>query len=840
MKPQLLTFLFSFALFILGLNSHAQVQVWNPKYPSPSLRATNTYYLAVRSNELQIHNRSLEKDTFIQFNGNYDLKLYDAYDDVIVVGPPMAEWYWVSEDGGSSWDSIYGNSSIMGEHIYLRNQNEHLGISSSGISRSINGGQSWTTKTYNNMYSHFVNGNHVLLLFNDRIEISNDFGSTFKSLAVPVFSGYGCISETGNILLSMNQSLFGKQMTIFSDDQGTSWDTINNVRLSNIRFISESKVLHFDNKVFLLDLTNKTNCLLNVQDFGGMGFSFESCSTLNDSVFVFGKNIVQFPLDQISCFIPTEANNPKLKLEWADMYVSSTSDPIQGSISIQKIDDRVIFRLSNNQKLFASDGSDTLLIHNILVYDEQGNRLNAYHENLSGNKYFYPTLLPLPPDKGYLHTHSGIDTFILSPDRNHFHVIPWYSKNVKAFSILDKDLQFQNFFRFQTLYNKNLFIQTLLIDEERIVFSVSSNDTFEHVDIYGKAQTYLSGTYRFKYTLQGQLIEVIPWKYNVCNPLPNGDYLLLVGSSIEQLDTVKIADQQHIINNPKKLKYAWLVLDSNDNLKEYYLIETFSSQSPPLGTTHQPGQSPNNIIGFFSTEDFTLYRSDGTSLYFPNLSYQYHFIRVSDDGTFTYLNKGMHTGVQVLNADSNFYLSNGLYRIPFDFTNDGVYVTKSEADFYFGLYDDQANLIQDIGPSGSLTNNSWFYGDYPFVYFIGSIDQLNASIPGNTNHLPVNPSYVIGKFRIDATVGFSEEIDENNSIAYPNPTHSSTTFYSAIALESKVNVLIYGIDGRLVKEFRTETENDKVEIDLSFLPSAWYTVKIESGNSSQSLLILKH
>jgi serine protease AprX len=96
------------------------------------------------------------------------------------------------------------------------------------------------------------------------------------------------------------------------------------------------------------------------------------------------------------------------------------------------------------------------------------------------------------------------------------------------------------------------------------------------------------------------------------------------------------------------------------------------------------------------------------------------------------------------------------------------------------------------------------------------------------------PNYAVVK-RVIETSKLDDEI-----ILYPNPVTGSSV---KIALKnpSEVNVLIYGAEGKKIKEstFSITSENNPTEYDLSSLSAGIYFIKVSAGNSHKMMRLVK-
>ena len=79
-------------------------------------------------------------------------------------------------------------------------------------------------------------------------------------------------------------------------------------------------------------------------------------------------------------------------------------------------------------------------------------------------------------------------------------------------------------------------------------------------------------------------------------------------------------------------------------------------------------------------------------------------------------------------------------------------------------------------------------------------------------------------------------------LTYPNPSNSNTTLSFELNKGGAVDVAVYSITGRLVKQIKKSNmpagENE-LFIDSEDFPAGIYIIKLESGKQSQSVKFIK-
>ncbi|NDB35422.1 MAG: T9SS C-terminal target domain-containing protein, partial [Flavobacteriia bacterium] len=80
-------------------------------------------------------------------------------------------------------------------------------------------------------------------------------------------------------------------------------------------------------------------------------------------------------------------------------------------------------------------------------------------------------------------------------------------------------------------------------------------------------------------------------------------------------------------------------------------------------------------------------------------------------------------------------------------------------------------------------------------------------------------------------------------ITYPNPSNGNTTLSFELNKNGNVQVAVYSITGRLVKEFSKSnlpSGENEVVLDSEDLPVGTYIIKLVSGKESQSVKFIKY
>ena len=83
----------------------------------------------------------------------------------------------------------------------------------------------------------------------------------------------------------------------------------------------------------------------------------------------------------------------------------------------------------------------------------------------------------------------------------------------------------------------------------------------------------------------------------------------------------------------------------------------------------------------------------------------------------------------------------------------------------------------------------------------------------------------------------------NNTIittAFPNPFVETISFAFSSSPGETINVVVYDILGRLIHSVTLPNESNKIKLNLSWIPSAEYLVKLTSGDYEYSTQIIKN
>lgn len=143
------------------------------------------------------------------------------------------------------------------------------------------------------------------------------------------------------------------------------------------------------------------------------------------------------------------------------------------------------------------------------------------------------------------------------------------------------------------------------------------------------------------------------------------------------------------------------------------------------------------------------------------------------------------------------------------------------AAFIFGLFFHlAAQSTQIIVFLNNGTEQTYNLTEADRLYFEDNTKLVIEQI--STKGTVIIPLADIRKITCDETVGVSEASDATVFLA-PNPAHNAFTLRN---LESKENISIYALDGRLVKSMEV-TGNQSV--DISDLPIGLYLVKTQSS-----------
>ena len=95
---------------------------------------------------------------------------------------------------------------------------------------------------------------------------------------------------------------------------------------------------------------------------------------------------------------------------------------------------------------------------------------------------------------------------------------------------------------------------------------------------------------------------------------------------------------------------------------------------------------------------------------------------------------------------------------------------------------------------------------------------------------------------VNCFVGISDQIQETNLSAYPNPTTGITTVSIELLLNTESKIEIYNLSGSLVQSEKINiTSGDtKKQIDISNLTSGIYLLKVSANNKYKTIKVVKH
>ena len=83
---------------------------------------------------------------------------------------------------------------------------------------------------------------------------------------------------------------------------------------------------------------------------------------------------------------------------------------------------------------------------------------------------------------------------------------------------------------------------------------------------------------------------------------------------------------------------------------------------------------------------------------------------------------------------------------------------------------------------------------------------------------------------------------EAKLLTYPNPSNANTTLSFELSKGGSVDVAVYSITGRLVKQIKKSnmpSGENEVFIDAEDLPAGTYIIKLVSGKQNQSVKFMK-
>ena len=166
-----------------------------------------------------------------------------------------------------------------------------------------------------------------------------------------------------------------------------------------------------------------------------------------------------------------------------------------------------------------------------------------------------------------------------------------------------------------------------------------------------------------------------------------------------------------------------------------------------------------------------------------------------------------------------------------DDTKNYQILTKSLTDNGVRSYLSQNNVIDHITVSDELVNNYVANSVSPELGFMYIPNYSSTT----SDHLPV---YATFNFERDRILGFEPRIDELLTNLYPNPTKGGIT------IEAEGNSFDYSLmnfsGNNLVESTgNLEKMNQSVNDKLSILPSGMYLLRIQSGEKSGVLKIVK-
>lgn len=83
------------------------------------------------------------------------------------------------------------------------------------------------------------------------------------------------------------------------------------------------------------------------------------------------------------------------------------------------------------------------------------------------------------------------------------------------------------------------------------------------------------------------------------------------------------------------------------------------------------------------------------------------------------------------------------------------------------------------------------------------------------------------------------EIDGIKTITYPNPFTEKVNFQFSKPITDVITIYVFDILGRLIIEQKKESHNTILTIDLSFLPSSEYLVRLQTTKLNYYTKIIK-
>jgi hypothetical protein len=214
--------------------------------------------------------------------------------------------------------------------------------------------------------------------------------------------------------------------------------------------------------------------------------------------------------------------------------------------------------------------------------------------------------------------------------------------------------------------------------------------------------------------------------------------------------------------------------------------------------------------------------------------------------------------IQSTTAINTIFYPNTITNVTSTLTNiSGMYLCGPNTIVY-----DTSNVSQGgfscrsafVSPSSTLVTNSWACAYYE-VYFIKSGGTI--VFQSNTNNAGVNVYYEPGAVIIDNSpgvniyscssitfpsvnctqTGIKENIFSNHIEIYPNPIKDKLNIDFNIIKTENIKLNIFNLLSQIV--YSIDKPNTKQEIDLSFLASGIYYLKIQDNSEQKVVKIIK-
>ncbi len=147
-------------------------------------------------------------------------------------------------------------------------------------------------------------------------------------------------------------------------------------------------------------------------------------------------------------------------------------------------------------------------------------------------------------------------------------------------------------------------------------------------------------------------------------------------------------------------------------------------------------------------------------------------------------------------------------------------------------------------PNGKINPNfgedGYMYFDYGRFYPAKLVQRADGKVLLGCND---NYRSLVLQFLTEFNVGTLEPESDFSTLIYPNPISTNTTLEYTLNENSKINIALYNIEGKLIKtilenEFRSSGEQEE-SINLENIPSGNYILKISNHETTTAVKIYK-